>query len=164
MDKKLSTMERKLAEGIAKGLTQIEAWKESGYSTKCKESTMRANTSKILAREHVKKYLEELQREIQETAKESTIASAQEVQEFLTRVMRGEEKDEVVIKLQDKEFSKGGGMTVVERAEIIEVTPPMPSRNKAAELLGKKHVLWTDKREITQTNITVDMGEWEDDE
>lgn len=63
------------------------------------------------------------------------IADATEVMEYLTSVMRGEAKDVMSVPCD-------GGI------EMVEVAPDVKSRLKAAELLGKRHRLFTDKVEV----------------
>ena len=62
--KKLTIKETKLAEGKARGLTHIQAYKEAGYSTgvsgieATENEVARANTHKTLTKPHVKDALE----------------------------------------------------------------------------------------------------------
>ena len=56
----------------------------------------------------------------QEKRQKNTIATREERQEFLTRVIRGEEKEEVILGEQ-----------------VVEVAPKMSDRLKAADLLCK---------------------------
>lgn len=77
-------------------------------------------------------------------------ATAQEVVEYLSGVMRGKSKSYVL------RFVGNGAQ------EIIEKPPDEKERLKAAELLGKRYGLYTDKIEQTvdaELNITVDYGE-----
>lgn len=66
-----------------------------------------------------------------------TIATADEVLEYLTRVVRGEEKERAVI--TDKETG--------DRIEV-DVTPDLKERTKAAELIGKRYAIFTDKQQV----------------
>lgn len=56
--------------------------------------------------------------------------------EFLTSAMRGEVTEPMAI-LDD------GGVQ-----KIVEVKPNVATRKSAAELLGKRYRMWTDKQEI----------------
>ena len=78
------------------------------------------------------------------------VADAQEVMEYLTSVMRGESQSSVLCLI-------GDGMQ-----ETIEKRPDEKERLKAAELLGKRYGLYTDKVDIDadmDLNITIDYGE-----
>ncbi|HBG8490053.1 terminase small subunit, partial [Clostridioides difficile] len=63
------------------------------------------------------------------------IADAKEVMEYLTKIVRNEAKEEVVV------VSEYG-------PEIIKKDVSIRDRNKAAELLGKRYRLFTDKVEV----------------
>lgn len=88
----------------------------------------------------VKEYIEE---HMQKLAK-PTIATAEEVLEYLTRVARGEEKEEEAV------FNATSG-----KVEIVGVNPPIRERTKAAELLGKRYAIFTDKQQV---DVTVDKN------
>ena len=80
-------------------------------------------------------------------------ADAQEVIEYLTSVMRGESaSEEIVVE------GIGDGCST---ARAIEKAPSEKDRLKAAELLGKRYGLYTDKVEMDtdlDLNITIDYG------
>ena len=80
-------------------------------------------------------------------------ADAQEVIEYLTSVMRGEStSEEIVVE------GTGDGCS---EARAIEKAPSEKDRLKAAELLGKRYGLYTDKVEMDtdlDLNITIDYG------
>ena len=82
------------------------------------------------------------------------IADAQEVIEYLTAVMRGKSNaEEIVVE------GIGDGCS---EARTIEKGPSEKERLKAAELLGKRYALFTDKVETDvdmDLNITIDYGE-----
>lgn len=48
--------------------------------------------------------------------------------------------------------------------QVIDIDVGAKDRIKAAELLGKRHRLWTDKQEITQRTIEIKVGDWDADE
>ena len=97
-----------------------------------KDTTAKANASRLLTDANVKSYIDE---QLEKMHNERT-ADAQEVLEYLTSVMRGEEKDQTLIGLG--EGAQG----------VTEIDVGAKDRIKAAELLGKRHALFTDKVDI----------------
>ncbi|WP_239727130.1 MULTISPECIES: terminase small subunit [unclassified Mammaliicoccus] len=109
------------------------------------------NSSKLLGNVGIKSYIDARL----EALKKETIAEQDEILQYLTSVMRGEITDQELIPIQI-----GRGKTTVEEHEKRSDTK---ARNKAAELLGRRYVMWTDKQEITQRNIEINIGEYDDD-
>ena len=97
---------------------------KAGYSSKYANT----NASKLLQNTTIKNYIDERLEELQSRR----IANAQEVLEYLTSVMRGDEKEEVMTE---------DGVSYRE--------PSVKDKLKAAELLGKRHALFTEKQEIS---------------
>ncbi|WP_026866618.1 terminase small subunit [Jeotgalicoccus marinus] len=106
----------------------------AGYS----ENYARTNASKLLEKGSIKDYKDKRLKEM----KNERTADAQEVMEYLTAVMRGEQSDEELILVPNGDF-----VSEVERHERRSDTA---QRTKAAELLGKRYAMWTDKQ-ITDT-------------
>ena len=102
-----------------------------GYS----EKYAKARSHKMLENVGINQYIDENLEIIQ---KES-IAEADEIMRYLTRVLRAEEKEEVLVYV-------GDGMQ-----EIQTIQPSAKDRIKAAELLGKRYRMWTEKQEIEIT-------------
>ncbi len=71
--------------------------------------------------------------------------------EYLTSVMRGNETQEQLITI-----GLGEGMS---RAEAVEVAVPARERIKAAELLGKRYSMWTDKVDQNSNASVMIVGE-----
>lgn len=106
------------------------------YPNVKKNSVARANGSRLLAKANIKAYIEE---KLDEISSNKT-AKATEVMEYLTSVLRGESKSSVVV-------VEGYGDGCSE-AKIIKKPPDEKERLKAAELLGKRYSLFTDKVDI----------------
>ena len=108
-----------------------------------------AAASRLLKIEEVKKYGAD---QMEEIHNEKT-ADAQEVIEYLTAVMRGKSNaEEIVVE------GIGDGCS---EARAITKGPSEKERLKAAELLGKRYALFTDKVETDvdmDLNITIDYG------
>lgn len=114
------------------------------------DGVARRNGSRLLTNADIKKYIDD---RLEEIHNEKT-ADAQEVMEYLTAVLRGEStSEEIVVE------GLGDGMS---QARTMEKRPSEKDRLKAAELLGKRFGLYTDKVEMDadmDLNITVDYGE-----
>lgn len=110
---------------------------KAAYPNVRKDSTAAQAGSRLLRNVNVSAYIEE---KLTEISSKKT-AEATEVMEYLTSVLRGQSKASVVV-------VEGYGDGCSE-AKIIEKPPDEKERLKAAELLGKRYSLFTDK---------VDMG------
>ena len=100
-----------------------QAYKEAGYVTK--GAAARINASRLLTKDNIKKRIAELN----ENIKTSEIAKAEELQITLTRIMRGELKEEddspatLAIKLKAiDQLAKMQGL-YLDRKEFINDTP-----------------------------------------
>lgn len=110
------------------------------YKSVKNKETARANSSRLLSSEKAKNYIKE-RMEILDSEK---IAEQKEILKYLTSIMRGEEKEETLI---------GQGMG--EQA-IAKIDVSAKDRIKAAELLGKRYAMWTDKVDVTEPiSITI---------
>lgn len=89
---------------------------KAGYSAKY----ARGNAHKLVANSCIKSYIDERLKQIED----KRIAKPTEVLQYLTKVMRGEEKDQ------------------------FELDAALQDRTRAAELLGKRYRLFTDKIEV----------------
>ncbi|HAP8373805.1 TPA: terminase small subunit [Enterococcus faecium] len=117
---------------------------KAGYSSKYANT----NASKLLQNTAIKSYIDE---RLAQLASEK-IATQEEVLTYLTSVMRGETQEQTLISIGEL------GQT------ITDIDVGAKDRIKAAELLGKRHRLWTDKQEITQRTIEIKVGDWDADE
>lgn len=117
---------------------------KAGYS----EKTARKTGSENLTKPDIKQYIDERLAEL----KNERTADAQEVLEYLTAVMRGEYKEATLIGV-------GEGAQAV-----VDIDVGAKDRLKAAELLGKRHALFTDKVDLQTGDIVIKVGEWDADE
>lgn len=120
------------------------------YPAVKKDETAKSAGSRMLTNVNVKRYINE---RLEEIHSEKT-ADAKEVMEYLTAVLRGESRsEEIVVE------GLGDG---VSKAKTMEKAPSEKDRLKAAELLGKRYSLFTDKVEMEadmELNIAIDYGE-----
>ena len=120
------------------------------YKNVKSDEVAKSAASRLLTNVNVKKYIDD---RMEELHNEKT-ADAQEVIEYLTSVLRGESiAQEIVVE------GTGDGCS---EARTMEKAPSEKERLKAAELLGKRYALFTDKVETDvdmNLNITIDYGE-----
>lgn len=109
----------------------------AAYPAVKKDNVARAAGARLLANVSVKAYIDE---QLERIRSEKT-AEAQEVMEYLTAVMRGESESEIVV-------VEGCGDGCSE-ARRIKKAPDEKDRLKAAELLGKRYSLFTDKLNVS---------------
>ncbi|NDO45454.1 terminase small subunit [Clostridium sp. MD294] len=108
----------------------------TGYSKK----TARAVGQRLLTNVDIKKYIEQQLQKL----KNEKIADAQEVLEYLTSVMRGEQKEQVAL-------LTGEGVQ-----DLVQKDVSAKDRIKAAELIGKRYALFTEKLELQgETTIQI---------
>lgn len=120
------------------------------YKNVKSDETAKSAASRLLTNVNVKKYIDDRMGELHN---EKT-ADAQEVIEYLTSVLRGESSStEIVVE------GTGDGCS---EARTIEKAPSEKERLKAAELLGKRYGLYTDKIDLdadAELHICIDYGE-----
>lgn len=113
MDKKLTPKQKAFADYYIETGNATEAARRAGY----KKPNVQG--SQNLEKLSIKSYIEERVKALDE----KRIAKGEEVLQYLTKVMRGEEKDQ------------------------FGLDPSLQDRTKAAELLGKRYRLFVDKVE-----------------
>lgn len=124
-NKKLTPKQRAFADYYIELGNATEAARRAGY----KKPNVQG--SQNLEKLSIKSYIDERINALDETR----IAKGEEVLEYLTKVMRGEEKDQ------------------------FGLDASLQDRTKAAELLGKRYRLFTDKIEADVNQTVVFEGE-----
>ncbi len=123
---------------------------KAAYPSVKSDDAARTNASRLLANANVREYLDA---EIEKLHNAKT-ADAQEVMEYLTSVLRGESTASIVVV-----EGVGDGCSA---ARTITKPPDERERLKAAELLGKRFGMFTDKID-TNAPVTIvikdDYGE-----
>ncbi len=112
---------------------------KAGYSKKYANT----NASKLLQNTTIKSYIDERLEDLQS----KKVASQQEVMEYLTSVMRGQETEQTIIGVADL------------GQELTDIEVSAKDRIKAAELLGKRYRMWTDKVEAEVQGTVVFANE-----
>lgn len=130
----------------------------AGYS----EKYAGTNADKLLKNTKLKKYIEQRMSE----KEAQLIADQDEVLQTLTRVLRRQEMDTVVVTCKERSsgYDENGKKVIIEKEvpQLVQVPTKVSDLNKAAELLGKRYSLFTDKVEMDadmDLNITIDYGE-----
>ena len=101
----------------------------AGYSQKYANT----NASKLLQNTTIKNFIEERLEELDS----EKIADQKEILQYLTSILRGEETEQTL-------RGVGEGAQVISNIEV-----GAKDRIKAAELLGKRHAMWTDKMDVS---------------
>lgn len=125
-----------------------EAAKKAGYSEKTAYSIGQRLLKNVEVKDAIDKLIEQSRAE--------NIAKASEIEEFLSLTMRGEIQEEVVVV-----EGEGDG---VSSARVMKKQVSAKERIKAAELLGKRYALFTDKTKIEGTLPVMIVGEDDLDE
>ncbi|MDB1956876.1 terminase small subunit [Clostridium tertium] len=122
MEKKLTPKQKAFADYYIETGNATESARRAGYKGKNLNRIASENLSKL----DIKQYIDERIAKIED----ERIAKGEEVLRYLTRVMRGEEKDQ------------------------FGLDAALQDRTKAAELLGKRYRLFIDKIE-SENNTTL---------
>ena len=132
---KLTLKQKKFADEYIISGNATEAAIKAGYSKK----TASVIGNENLIKPYIKSYIDERMKELEDKA----VASQQEVLEYLTRVMRGEEKEAVLANSGDF------------KQEVKEISVGAKDRLKAAELIGKRYSLWTERVEVEAETVII---------
>lgn len=141
----MNKKQQRFAEEYLIDTNATQAAIRAGYS----EKTAYSQGQRLLKHVEVKKYIEQKLKDLHE----NSIADAAEVMKYLTSVMRGESSSEVVV-------VEGCGDGYSE-ARTIDKAPDEKEKLKAAELLGKRFGIFTDKvnLEVEPVVIVNDLKE-----
>ena len=117
--KELTIKQQRFADIYIETGNATQSYIDAGYKATTRE-VAEANARKLLGNYSVKTYIDNKMSEIQK----NTIASQEEVLEYLTKVMRGEEKDQ------------------------FGLDASLQDRTKCAELLGKRYGTFKEKVDV----------------
>lgn len=124
------------AQHIAAGKSGIEAARLAGF--KGTDGGLRVTACRLLTQPNVQAMVEQARK----ASTTERIATAVQLKEFWTRIMRGEETS-----------------TVMVQGSPVEVQPTIADRIKAAELLGKTQGLFVDRtKQEGELQITIRRG------
>lgn len=127
MNKKLTPKQQAFADYYIETGNATESAIKAGYNKKTARQIGSMNLTKV----DIKQYIDERMAQIED----KRIAKGEEVLQYLTKVMRGEERDQ------------------------FGLDASLQDRTKAAELLGKRYRLFVDKIEADINKTVVFEGE-----
>ncbi|WP_261249257.1 terminase small subunit [Streptococcus mitis] len=136
---KLTLKQQRFADEYIISGNATDAAIKAGYAKRSAGQIGEQNLKKL----EIKKYIDE---RLAQLASEK-IATQEEVLTYLTSVMRGETQEQTLISIGEL------GQT------ITDIDVGAKDRIKAAELLGKRHRLWTDKVEADVSGTVVFANE-----
>lgn len=141
---KLTLKQKRFADEYIISANATAAAIKAGYSKKTARSIGQENLTKPDIKAYIDERLEKLDSE--------KIADQKEVLQYLSSVMRGEQQEKTLISIGEL------------GQEIVDIDVGAKDRIKAAELLGKRYRLFTDKVEMdVSSDVTINVGEWDDD-
>ena len=114
---------------------------KAGYS----ENYARSQSHKLLANVGIKSYIDNRLKDLES----DKIATQDEILRYLTAVMRGEESEQTLISIGEA------------GQKVTDIDVGAKDRIKAAELLGKRYRMWTDKVEAEVSGTVVFANEAE---
>lgn len=145
-EKKMTAKQKLFCDEYLVDLNSTQAAIRAGYSKKTAGRIGTENVQKPVIKEYIAQRMAEKESKL--------IAKQDEVLQYLTSVMRGESRSSVVVVENVGDY--------MSEAREMEKSPDEKERLKAAELLGKRCGLYTDRVEQKvdmDLNITVDYGD-----
>lgn len=140
----LNARQKRFADEYLVDLNATQAAIRAGYS----EKTANEQGARLLANVSVQEYISERMKE----KEKDLIASQDEVLQTLTRVLRRQEKEYVVSSEKvTRTYYDSNGKKCSETTEtpvVIDVPTRVSDLNKAAELIGRRYQLYTDKVKV----------------
>lgn len=141
---RMTEKQKRFCDYYVESANATEAAIKAGYSKKTAKQIGTENLSKPDLKAYIADQLEKMH--------SKRVADAQEVLEYLTSVMRGQYTEETLMGIGEGAQAK------------VDIEVGAKDRLKAAELLGKRHALFTDKVDLQTGDIVIKVGEWDADE
>ena len=143
--KSMTPRERKFADLYIKTANGTQSYIDAG-NTAASKNTAAVQAHHLLRKPNINRYINLKLEQISD----DEIASAKEVLEYLTSVMRGERKEQTLI-------GTGGG-----HQGITEIAVSEKDKIKSAELIGKRYGIWIEKVDMNE-DITINIQRKEAD-
>lgn len=138
----LNERQRRFCDEYLIDLNATQAAIRAGYS----EKTAGVMAAENLKKPNIKEYISARMAE----KEKGLIADQNEVLEYLTAVMRGKTQAEVIVVENTGDFSS--------RARAVQKAPDEKEKLKAAELLGKRYGLYSEKVDLSGSIPVVISG------
>ena len=145
-DKKMTAKQKRFCDEYLIDMNATQAAIRAGYSAK----TAYSQGQRLLKHAEVKSYIDERMNQ----KEKDLIADQDEVLRYLTSVLRGESQSEVVVIESTGDF--------MSQARTMQKAPDEKERLKAAELIGKRYSLFTDKMDLKGTTKVVIVDDLEE--
>ena len=142
---KLTEKQKAFCDYYIESLNATESYKKA-YPNCKKDATARTNSSKLLTNTNIKKYIDAQLQQMQS----NRIADATEILEYLTKGMRQELEEEVVVMVNKGDF--------ISEPKIVKKKISIKDSNKCAELLGKRYSLYEGEKESEDKNLTITIN------
>ena len=139
-------------------LNATQAAIRAGYSP----NGINKRVSRMMANDGIQEYIKKRLAE----KEDALIAKQDEVLQTLTRVLRRQEMDTVVVTCKERRsgYDENGKKVIVEKEvpQLVQVPTRVSDLNKAAELLGKRYGLYAEKVDLdadAELHICIDYGD-----
>ncbi len=158
----LNPRQEKFVTEYLKTLNLTQSAIKAGYSTQ----SAHTQGHRLLKNEKIANYINEVKSQVID----DNVLSANEILHLLSNAAVGEETEMKEVVTKRGEYVKNpdtGKYNIIynESVEMVEVPIKISDRLKARDLLGKYHVLFTDKKEMTgNTPFVIEIGEWDSDD
>ena len=129
---KMTDKQKRFCDEYLIDMNATQAAIRAGYSKKTAYSIGQENLNKPEIKEYIGKRMAEKEKEL--------IADQDEVLKYLTKVLRGESQSEIVVVENIGDYTS--------EARLLQKAPDEKERLKAAELLGKRYNLFSDKMKV----------------
>ena len=148
----LTKNQQRLIDGLLSDMTNVEAYKQAYPNSKMTNKQMGiavANMIKNQGNRYAKFALvyQKMKAEIDKEAKGAAIATAVEVLEFYTAVMRNEVKEEVPMVVNTGDFCS--------EVQMVEKGASLRDRKSAADSLAKHYGVLTEKVALEVTPVVI---------
>lgn len=142
---KLTEKQKAFCDYYIESLNATESYKKA-YPNVTKQRTAESAGNRLLSNVEVRKYIDEQLQKMQS----NRIADATEVLEYLTKGIRQELEEEVVVMVNKGDF--------ISEPKIVKKKISIKDSNKCAELLGKRYSLYEGEKESEDKNLTITIN------
>ena len=155
----LTKNQQRLIDGLLADMTHVEAYRQAYPNSKMTNDQMSvavANMIKNQGNRYTKFALvyKKMKEEVDKKAKEASIATAIEVLQFYTAVMRNEMGEEIPMLVSNGELGT--------KVKMVQKSASLSDRQKAADALAKHHGILTSKIQVDALPVII-KGEMPDD-